>query len=166
MILARFVLRLLVVPLGWCVAMTVGALVIIAANWDAFLAVANASHEQQQNFWLLLVVFGPLLMLALGFAALVMMGLSAVGVLFSELFAIRSWVFHAASGGLSAAIGWTMIRELRQDLYLVGDLKTIVAAGIAAGLAYWLVAGWSAGFWKPVFDDRLPDAAAPPVGRS
>ena len=24
-------------------------------------------------------------------------------------------------------------------------------AGIAAGFAYWAVAGWSAGFWRPVF---------------
>jgi hypothetical protein len=33
----------------------------------------------------------------------------------------------------------------------------VVAAGVAAGFAYWAVAGWSAGFWKPVF--RRPVAA-------
>jgi hypothetical protein len=38
--------------------------------------------------------------------------------------------------------------------------------GLAAGVAYWLVAGWSAGFWKPVFDQaarRLPSETAPPA---
>jgi hypothetical protein len=27
----------------------------------------------------------------------------------------------------------------------------IIAAGLAAGFAYWAIAGWNAGFWKPVF---------------
>jgi hypothetical protein len=163
MILGRFILRFILVPLGWCVAMTVAALIIIIANWDAFLAVGTGTVEQQHNFWVLLLIFGPILMLALGFAAVVMMALSAIGVMFSELFAIRSWIFHALTGGLSAAIGWTMIRELRNELQLVGDLKIIVAAGLAAGFCYWLIAGWSAGFWKPVFNRELPPAPAPPA---
>jgi hypothetical protein len=162
MILGRFLLRFLLVPLGWCVAMTVGALIIIVANWNAFLAVGSASPEQQQNFWLLLFIFGPLLMLALGLAALAMMGLAAIGVLISEAFAIRSWIYHAACGGLSAALGWTMIQN-QSDLHLVGDLKIVAAAGLAAGFSYWLIAGWSAGFWKPVFHRDLPPAPMPPA---
>jgi choline-glycine betaine transporter len=27
----------------------------------------------------------------------------------------------------------------------------MIAAGLAGGLIYWAIAGWSAGFWKPVF---------------
>jgi hypothetical protein len=34
----------------------------------------------------------------------------------------------------------------------------VVAAGLAGGLAYWMIAGSSAGFWKPVF--RGSDEAA------
>jgi hypothetical protein len=165
MIVGRFLMRFLLVPLGWCVAVAVGAVIIIIANWDAFLAVGTGTPEQQQNFWLLLFFFGPMLLLALGYAGLVMMGLAGIGVLISEAFALRSWIFHAANGGLSAAIGWTMITELQTDLRLVGDLKVIVAAGLAAGLSYWLVAGWSAGFWKPVFSQDLqplPPVLSPP----
>jgi hypothetical protein len=162
MIIGRFILRFLLVPLGWCVAMIVACVIIIIANWDAFLAVGTGTAEQQQNFWLLLFFFGPVLLLALGFAGLVMAGLAAIGVLFSEAFAIRSWIFHAANGGLSAAIGWTMIVDLRTDLRLVGDLKIIIAAGLAAGLSYWLIAGWSAGFWKPVFRQELPPVPSLP----
>ena len=29
----------------------------------------------------------------------------------------------------------------------------VAGAGIVAGFAYWSIAGWSAGFWKPMFDD-------------
>lgn len=156
MIIGRFILRFLLVPLGWCVAATVGATFIIVANWDAFAAVANADPHQQQNYFLMLFAFGPELALALGSAALVMMALASIGTLFAEAFALRSWIFHAANGGLSAAIGWSMITGIDSDMRLVGDLKVIVAAGLAAGLSYWLVAGWSAGFWKPVFRQELP----------
>jgi hypothetical protein len=161
MILGRFILRFILVPLGWCAAMAIGTITIIAANWSAFLAVGHASPEQQTNFWLMLFVFAPLLLLALGFAAVVMMGLAAVGMLFSEAFAIRSWIFHAANGGLSAALGWMLVGDMREDMRLTGDLKVIVAAGLAAGLSYWLIAGWSAGFWKPVFEQPLPPRLPP-----
>ena len=39
----------------------------------------------------------------------------------------------------------------------------VVGAGIAAGFAYWLVAGWSAGFWKPVFAQPQAADAPPPA---
>jgi len=35
----------------------------------------------------------------------------------------------------------------------------VIAAGLAGGLAYWAIAGWSAGFWKPVF--RSESVAVP-----
>jgi hypothetical protein len=37
----------------------------------------------------------------------------------------------------------------------------VFGAGLAGGFAYWAVAGWSAGFWKPIFKARptgVPDA--------
>jgi hypothetical protein len=42
----------------------------------------------------------------------------------------------------------------------------VIAAGLAGGLAYWAIAGFSAGFWKPVFPRPagavLPAASHPP----
>jgi hypothetical protein len=42
----------------------------------------------------------------------------------------------------------------------------VIAAGLAGGLAYWAVAGWNAGFWKPLFGSgdpsMLPRSARPP----
>jgi hypothetical protein len=160
MIIGRFILRFILVPLGWCVAIGVATAVIVVGNWDAFLAVGKADPQQQINFWILIGVFAPILLLGLGYAGMLMATLAGVGMLIAEGFAIRSWMYHAANGGLATAIGWTMIKDLRDELYLVGDLKIIVAAGLAGGLCYWLIAGWSAGFWKPAFRNALPPAQA------
>jgi hypothetical protein len=47
--------------------------------------------------------------------------------------------------------------------YDLSDAPLIaIGAGIVAGFAYWAVAGWSAGFWKPVFRSP-PPAPLPPV---
>jgi hypothetical protein len=41
--------------------------------------------------------------------------------------------------------------DVSRPYNLYEDPLIAIGAGIAAGFAYWLVAGWSAGFWKPVF---------------
>jgi hypothetical protein len=72
-------------------------------------------------------------------------------VLIAEAFAIRSWIYHAVNGGLSAWIGWSLMRDTQAQYRFLTEPRILVAAGLAGGLAYWLVAGWTAGFWKPVF---------------
>jgi hypothetical protein len=44
-----------------------------------------------------------------------------------------------------------MMADVRKEYGFVGDPIVMVGAGIAAGFVYWAIAGWSAGFWKPVF---------------
>jgi hypothetical protein len=39
----------------------------------------------------------------------------------------------------------------------------VFAAGFAGGLAYWVIAGWNAGFWKPLFG---PEKQLSPVSAS
>jgi hypothetical protein len=36
----------------------------------------------------------------------------------------------------------------------LNEPRYVIAAGLAGGFAYWAVAGWNAGFWKPVFRQR------------
>jgi hypothetical protein len=80
-----------------------------------------------------------------------MLAPAAIAALIAEAFAIRSWIYHALNGGLSAWVGWSATGDMRDEYAFLTDPKIVVAAGIAAGFCYWLVAGWSAGFWKPLF---------------
>jgi hypothetical protein len=86
-------------------------------------------------------------------------------VFIAETFAIRSWMFHVGNGALSASLGWTLTRDLRDEHHFLGNPTILVAAGIAAGFAYWLIAGWTAGFWKAVGASPGPPRAQPQAGR-
>jgi hypothetical protein len=149
--LARFLLRLLLVPLGAAAAITVAMIVVLAAHWNEIVALANADPDAQGN-WLIAFVFaGPILAILLSMTLVVTAMPAAVGVLISEAFAIRSWMFHALNGGLSAWIGWSIMQDAQDRYRFLTEPRVMVAAGLAGGLAYWLIAGWTAGFWKPVF---------------
>jgi hypothetical protein len=158
-VLARLILRLLLVPLGAAVAACVSVFVVVVAHWNAFMAVVIASPEAQQNYLFALAVAGPVIALLLALSAMFTLLPAAVGVLVAEVFAIRSWIYHAANGGLSAWIGWSLMQDLRDEYRFFTDPKIIVAAGLAAGFAYWAVAGWTAGFWKPISSPRAVPAA-------
>jgi len=152
----RFILRLLLVPLGAMVAVTIAMLVLLAAHWNEAAALAGASRDLQEQWLLALVISGPVLAFLLSLSAAFSLMSAAIGVLISETFAIRSWIFHAANGGLAAWIGWSLTQDLRDEYRFLTEPKILVAAGLAGGLAYWLVAGWSAGFWKPMSRAQSP----------
>jgi hypothetical protein len=149
--LARFLLRLLLVPLGAAAAVTVAMMVVLVAHWNEIVALANADPDAQGNWLIALVFAGPILAILLSMTLVVTAMPAAVGVLIAEAFAIRSWMFHALNGGLSAWIGWSIMQDAQDRYRFLTEPKVMVAAGLAGGLAYWLVAGWTAGFWKPVF---------------
>ena len=148
---ARFLLRLLLVPLGGAVAIAVSLAVVLIAHWGEIVALANASADAQGNWLVAFIVAGPILALLLSMTLVVTAMPAAVGALIAEAFAIRSWIFHAANGGISAWIGWSIMQDSEERYRFLTEPKVMVAAGLAGGLAYWLVAGWTAGFWKPVF---------------
>jgi hypothetical protein len=162
-ILLRLLLRVLLVPLGILAAVVTATLVAAVANWTRFMALVLADpNATPEGFWA--VVAGAALVVIMAVAVVAMLLPGLLAVLISEGFAIRSWIFHALSGGVSIWVGWAAMDEFRRQYEFYDDPKIVVAAGIAAGFAYWAVAGWSAGFWKPVF--RRPVAAGtetPPV---
>jgi hypothetical protein len=156
--LVRFIFRLLLVPLGGVVAVTVAMVVIVAAHWNEFVALADAQPDAQGYWLLMFVLAGPVLAFLLSVAVALAVLPAAVGVLISETFAIRSWIYHAANGGLSAWIGWSLMRDIQEQYRFLTEPKVMVAAGLAGGLAYWLVAGCTAGFWKPIFGPKPAQA--------
>ena len=155
-VLIRFLLRFILVPLGAAVALAAAAAFVIIAHRNALLAVLDADPQAQQDYFTALVFGGPLLALLLSIWAFYVFVPAAIGVLISEAFAIRSWIFHAANGGLSAWLGWTLTQDIRDEYRFLTEPRILVAAGLAAGLAYWIVAGWTAGFWRPVRSPRRP----------
>jgi hypothetical protein len=147
----RLILRLFLVPLGGVVAVTVAMVLLVVAHWHEFAVLADARPDEQ-GYWLLaFVLAGPVLAFLLSLAVALTLVAAAVGVLISEAFAIRSWIYHAANGGLAAWIGWSLMQDTQNDYRFLAEPKIMVAAGLAGGLAYWVVAGSTAGFWKPVF---------------
>jgi len=156
--LLRFILRLFLVPLGALVAMGAGMLVLVVAHWGALQALAQAAPDARQEWFIAFVIAGPVLALLVSMMTLIAFTAATIGVMISEVFAVRSFLFHAANGGLSAWIGWSLMSDVRAEYRVFTDPTTLVAAGLAGGLAYWLIAGWSAGFWKPL---RPPPAPAP-----
>jgi len=162
--LGRLLLRLLLVPLGYAVAVVVGTLVIVLGSWKLGEA---AAHPDTRAFAIFGFVFAaPVLLVML----LSLMWLpAAIGILISETFAIRSFIFHVANGAVSAFIGWNLFGYIDDTRVPLNEPLPVIAAGLAGGLAYWAVAGFSAGFWKPVFrrpaGARLRAASHPPETR-
>ena len=74
-------------------------------------------------------------MLAVGSG--VMLWPATLGALIAEAFAIRSWMYHACNGGLSAAVSLVSIGGFDKDYDLSNAPLIAVGAGIVAGFAYW-----------------------------
>ncbi len=163
MIFGRFLLRFVLVPLGAIFAVLVAVAVVVIANWTRFAAVVQ---QQTGGDELVAAVFfaGAWITFIAAVSAVAMMLPASLGALIAEVFAIRSWVFHVANGGLSAWVGLNTMVEMRKPFDFYSESVIAVGAGIAAGFAYWAVAGWNAGFWRPVLRPRPvtePDAEVP-----
>ena len=153
----RIILRIILIPLGYFVAVVVATLVIVIGSWKLGPVAVTSDPDAQ-----VVAVFGfvfatPVLLVML---LSVMWLPCSIGVLLAEGFAIRSWMFHAGNGAVSAWIGWSLFGYVDDSRIPLNRPLAVIAAGLAGGLAYWAIAGWSAGFWKPVF--RRPEPALPP----
>ncbi len=158
-VILRLLLRFLLVPLGYLTAVLVGACVILLGSWR-FAEMLMSSHPDALAYGVFgFAVAGPFLFIIL-FSVMWLPG--AIGILISEAFAIRSWIFHALNGAISAWLGSQMLSPLNNGEPM-NETTFIFGAGLAGGFAYWAVAGWSAGFWKPVFRQSTP-ALPPPAG--
>jgi hypothetical protein len=143
MFIGRFLMRLLLVPIGGCLAICVGMLFVMVAHWNRVVTVTANDYSGLETFLVLI----PTLAVGSG----IMLLPAALGMMIAEAFAIRSWMFHVVNGGLSAAVSLVSIGGFEKTYDLSDAPLIAIGAGIAAGFAYWAVAGWSAGFWKPVF---------------
>jgi len=148
----RLLLRFILVPLAYFAAVTVGACVLVLGSLEM-------SHDPDFAGGLVYSVFVAFpVMFVLLAASMWMPG--SVGILISEAFAIRTWIFHALNGAISGWVGYQTFISPEQSTTQMNEVTIIFGAGLAGGFVYWAIAGWSAGFWKPVF--RRP-ALPPPA---
>ncbi|MBA5778570.1 translation initiation factor IF-3 [Stappia sp. F7233] len=68
-------------------------------------------------------------------------------ILAAELLRLKSVIFHIAAGGLIGLGLWVLGDPAREAALRPGSTIAL-AAGFAAGLAYWLVAGRTSGKWR------------------
>jgi hypothetical protein len=147
-VVVRLLVRFLLVPIGYFAAVSAGACVILFGSWKFGTALMSENSDTFSYGMFGAVIAGPILFGTL----LVTMWLpAAIGVLISEVFAIRSWIFHALNGAASAWLGWQTFGAFDQSDIPLNEPRTVIAAGLAGGFAYWAVAGRTAGFWKPVY---------------
>ena len=160
MILGRLLMRFLLLPLGAGAAIVTAVLVVTVAHWNRFAALAGVDRPDSE-FMVALILVGSWILFVTAVSAAALLLPATLGALLAEIFAIRSWIFHVANGGLSAWVGLNSFVEMREPYNFYSDPLIVIGAGIAAGFTYWAVAGWSAGFWKPVF--ARPEPAPPAV---
>lgn len=156
--LLRLLLRLLIVPLGGLAGMIAALAIILVGYWQLGDLISGATEIEA------VALADALTTAAFAMMAIVVLmgGISLIGVLFAEAFAVRSWVFHVANGAVSALIAAQIFPPYPDAPVPFNGMLYILGAGLAGGLVYWAVAGWSAGFWKPLGPAR-PAAPLPPA---
>jgi hypothetical protein len=155
-VLIRLFLRFILVPLGSAAAIMAGMAVLVIAHHKALVALVEAGPQAQEDYFIALVFAGPLLALLLSIWAFHMFVPAMIGVVVSEALAIRSWMYHAANGGVSAWLGWALTQDIQEEYRFLTEPNILIAAGLVGGLVYWLIAGWTAGFWRPTGPAQRP----------
>jgi len=158
----RLLLRLVVVPLGYFAGVLAGTLVILFGSWritqgDGLDAEAQAIAVYGYAFAapVLLVILLSIMWLP-----------SGIGILLAEILALRSWLYHAGNGAVSAWLAWNMFGYMDNSRVPPNGPLAVLAAGLAGGLAYWAIAGWNAGFWKPLLRSGKRQAGLPQLPAS
>ena len=149
--LIRLLMRFLLVPLGYLAA-AIAATSVVLIGWSSFADAGAGSHSEVAAV-LGLVIAGPILLMLMLASFLLP---ASIGILIAEAFAIRSWVFHVLNGIVSIWVGWQLFGNDNGSGVPLDQPLVVIAAGIAGGFAYWAVAGFSAGFYKPIFRSNPP----------
>ena len=135
--------RIFVVLFAFFVASLIAAITFQIALFMPFWS-AGSAPDIDNGFFHVMVGFGFF------FISLFSLLPAIVVIALAEAFRLRSIVFYAAAGGALAfayCYGFGLTGD-RTDFSLAALVQAFVAAGIVAGLAYWLIAGRNAGRWS------------------
>ena len=158
--LLRLLLRFILVPLGYLAAVIVGACVILLGSWRFAEMLVSQNPDVFADRRARLRARGP------GAVRHAVLGhVAARRGRHFDLGSVRDPLLDLPCAqrrdlGLGRLADVRGVRSVGEPL---NATQFVFGAGLAGGFAYWAVAGWSAGFWKPVFRQRtLPP---PPVDR-
>lgn len=149
-------LTLLRVIFGFVVACLVAGVVTVAFVVTPADVASLAPDAQAER----LASAGVLALLAATHSAIFAFPFAIITITVSEIWRIRSWVYHAVAGTLIAFAG--LAAEVAQEVPGQPSIlnnyaaAAFLAIGVLSGSAYWLVAGRGAG-------GRRKDAAEPPA---
>jgi len=135
--------RLVLVPVAFCLALVVAALVAATLGLEKVTAAMSGREggaDTIEAYWVLFAEGGALL------AGMTILPALAV-VIVGEVARIRSWLYYMIGGGLSLGLLPLVARAGAPDLMTLPPTalwQVLATAGFAGGLVYWLIAGRSA----------------------
>jgi len=148
--------RILMMLAGYLVALLVG-LVAVVAIYAALSSLPNApEYFGLMSISPIAVLLVPPLGMFIYFLTIVVTGLQTlIFALIAESFSLRNVLLHMFFGAASAVGGFALMWPSSpedMDPERWADLGIIAAAGLVAGLIYWLIAGREAGFRRPLLE--------------
>jgi hypothetical protein len=143
----RAVGRLFAATLGFMAAVIAAAVFLLSAK----VGISPPAPEYEPWFWSQFFVYGGVTASMLGAMAFLP---GVVLILVSEIFSIRSFLFHVGAGGLLGLAATFRLDRMHDrmsagDVTFGADVTLLVAGGFVGGFVYWLIAGRMAGL-KPL----------------
>ncbi|MCK0197525.1 hypothetical protein MWN34_11425 [Ancylobacter sp. 6x-1] len=156
--LLRLLLRFLVVPFGIMVGMGVTMAIVALGYFDVMRAVPRIVATAEPFAFVhaasnVFVVLSALIMF--------IWALAIIPILCAEVFAIRSLLYHVMNVGICGWLAGQMLQPFGRSPADPNAGLYTVAAGFCGGLVYWIIGGWSAGYWKPIDRGRFTPAPDP-----
>ncbi|RWN47316.1 MAG: hypothetical protein EOS03_13260 [Mesorhizobium sp.] len=148
--------RILMMLAGYFVSVLVG-LIAIAVIYGVLSSLPNApSYFDVMGVSPFAVLLVPPLGMFVYFLTIVVTALQTlIFALIAEFFSLRNVLLHMVFGAGAAVGGFALIwpsapEDMDPERWV--DIGIIAAAGLVAGLLYWLIAGRDAGFRRPLFE--------------
>ncbi|KRB27265.1 hypothetical protein ASD99_27260 [Mesorhizobium sp. Root695] len=152
----HILMRILMILAGYFVSVLAG-LIAVAAIYGALSSLPNApDYFDVMGVSPIAVLVVPPLGMFVYFLTIVVTALQTlIFALIAEFFSLRNFLLHMVFGAAAAVSGFALIWPSApedMDPERWADIGIIAAAGLVAGLIYWLIAGRDAGFQRPLLE--------------
>ena len=144
--------RVLMMLAGYLVAVLIG-LISVVAIYAILSSLPNApEYFSVVGVSPIAALLVPPLGMFIYFLTIVLTGMQTlVFALIAEFFSLRNALPHMVFGAVAAVAGFALIwPDASENPERWADIAIIGAAGLMAGVVYWLIAGRDAGFQRPV----------------